>query len=254
MEQEKEIQQLRNRFRDLAEKAFHQNMYTFSGFLGMNEQDVFYCMEEELRFAGYELSGGFELAERRMVRFGSPEEPGFEAAFPIQCIHIEPMMKKFAEKLSHRDFLGALMNLGIERSTIGDIRVQEKEAYLFCLDTIAPFICDNLETIRHTHVKCTITEHFEEMTLEKPSEELLQVASVRLDAVISKVYHISRGECLDYFRAGKEFVSGRLCENNSKMLRPGDVVNVRGFGKFIFEEELGDTKKGKKNIAVAVFR
>ena len=164
------------------------------------------------------------------------------------------MMKKFAEKLSHRDFLGALMNLGIERSTIGDIRVQEKEAYLFCLDTIAPFICDNLETIRHTHVQCTITEHFEEMTLEKPSEELLQVASVRLDAVISKVYHISRGECLDYFRAGKVFVSGRLCENNSKMLRSGDVVNVRGFGKFIFEEELGDTKKGKKNIAVAVFR
>lgn len=254
MDQEKEIQQIRNRFRDLAEKSFHQNMFTFSGFLGMNEQDVFYRMEEELRFAGYELFGGFDMAERRVVRFGNAEELGYEVPYPIRCIHIEPLMRKFAEKLSHRDFLGALMNIGIERSTIGDIRVQEKEAYLFCLDTIAPFICDNLAMIKHTHVKCTVTEHFEEIAMEEPNREVLQVASVRIDAVISKVYNLSRGDCLDYFRAGKVFVSGRLCENNSKMLRTGDVVNVRGFGKFIFEEELGDTKKGKKNIAVAVFR
>lgn len=254
MDQEKELQQLKNRFRDLADKSFNQNMFTFTGFLGMSEQDVFYRMSGELRHAGYELNGGFEMAERQMVRFGNAEELGYEVPFPIVCIHIEPLMRKFADQLSHRDFLGALMNLGIERSTIGDIRVQEKEAYLFCQDTIAPFICENLDTIKHTHVKCTVTENVAEIALEEPQREVLQVASIRIDAVISKVYNLSRGDCLEYFKAGKVFASGRMCENNSKMLHAGDVVNVRGFGKFIFEEELGETKKGKKNVAVAVFR
>ncbi len=166
---EKEIHQLRNRFRDLAEKSFQQGIFTFTGFLGLSEQDIFWQEEGKLSHAGYRLEGGCQAADRVVARFGSPEELGYEVPFPIVCVHIRPLAQKFADDLSHRDFLGALMNLGIERSTIGDIKVGEREAYLFCLDSIAGFICENLSQVRHTHVKCSLTEGPADIPQEEPN-------------------------------------------------------------------------------------
>ena len=221
--------------------------------MGLSEQDVFWQIEQELRYAGYTFYGGSDDADRKVIRFGSEEEFGYEIPFPVVCIHIRPLLPKFAEKLSHRDFLGALMNLGIDRSTIGDIKVGEKEAYLFCLETIAGFICENLGQVRHTHVKCEITEKYEEIPAEEPERINVLVASPRLDAVLAKVYHKSRSECLALFGSGRVFVDGRLCENNSRILKGGEVVNARGYGKFVFLGEPRETKKGKLNVEVAVY-
>lgn len=253
-ENEKELQQLKNRFRDLADRSFSQNIYTFTGFLGLSELNVFYRMESELDYAGAALSGGFAEADRKIVRFGEEARLGYEIPFPIVCIHIRPLIAKFAEELSHRDFLGALMNLGIERSTIGDIKVGEKEAYLFCVDSIAPFICENLEQVRHTHVKCTVTESIAQFSQEEPETVTVQVQSLRIDAVISKVYNISREKSLELFRAGKVYVDGRLCENNSRVIKQSETVNARGYGKFRIVGEPGETRKGKLKVEAAVFR
>lgn len=254
LENAKEIQQLKNRFRDLADKASRQNIFTFTGFLGLSEQDAFWQLEPEIRFAGYSLWGGSDDTDRKLIRFGNAEELGYEIPFPITCIHIQPLIAKFADRLSHRDFLGALMNLGIERDTIGDIKVGDKEAYLFCQENIAGYICQNLGQIKHTHVKCTITENYEEIPREPPQIKTIQVNSVRLDAVIAKVYNKSRGECLDLFRAGKVYVNGRLCENNSRLLKAGETVNARGYGKFVYMGEPRETRKGKLSVEVEVYR
>lgn len=253
-ENEKEVLKLRNRLRELADKSFGQNMFTFTGFLGLSEQDTFWRMEPELKHAGYTLWGGCPGADRQVVRFGSVEELGYEVPFPIVCIHIKPLIAKFADKLSHRDFLGALMNLGIERSTIGDIKVGDKEAYLFCLESIAEYICDNLSQIKHTHVSCRMTEEYAEIPEEEPEMRSVQVSSMRIDAVIAKVYNKSRSDCLELFRAGKVFVNGRLCENNSRLLKAGETVNARGYGKFTATGELRETRKGKLSVEVAVYR
>lgn len=253
-ENEKEIQNLRNRLRDLADKSFQQNMFTFTGFLGLSEQDTFWRMEPELRHAGFMLSGGSDGTERQVIRFGNAEELGYEVPFPIVCIHIKPLVAKFADKLSHRDFLGALMNLGIERSTIGDIKVGDKEAYLFCLESIAGYICDNLGQIKHTHVSCSITEDYAEIPQEKPEICTVQVSSVRVDAVIAKVYNKSRSDCLELFRTEKVYVNGRLCENNSRTLKAGETVNARGYGKFTMSGEIRETRKGKLCVEVEVYR
>ncbi|MCM1568721.1 MAG: YlmH/Sll1252 family protein [Roseburia sp.] len=253
-EQEKETQQLRKRFRELADKSFRQGIFTFTGFLGLNEQECFWRMEEELRYAGCEFAGGYENADRRILRFGNPTELGYETDFPMACIHIQPLMYKFADELSHRDFLGALMNLGIERSTLGDIRVGDREAYLFCLESMGDFICENLRQIKHTRVTCHRTADYREIPQKEPEKELLQVSSSRVDGVTAKVYHLSRGECLELFRAGRMFVNGRLCENNSRLLKAGETVNARGYGKYIYQGELGETRKGKLHVEIAVFR
>ena len=72
--------------------------------------------------------------------------------------------------------------------------------------------------------------------------------------MIAKVYNKSRNDCLELFRTGKVFVNGRLCENNSKLLKIGETVNARGYGKFIFAGEPRETRKGKLAVAVKVFR
>lgn len=253
-ENEKEVQQLKNRFHDLADKSFQQGIFTFTGFLGLSEQDVLWREEAALKYAGISVSGGCESADRIVVRFGNAEELGYEIPFPVACIHIKPLMPKFADRLSHRDFLGALMNLGIDRSTLGDIKVGDKEAYLFCLDSIAEFICTNLEQIKHTHVKCSVTESFAEIPQEKPEEINIQVQSLRADAVLAKVYNMSREKSLELFRAEKVYINGRLCENNSRLLKEKETVNARGYGKFCVAGEPGETRKGKLAVRILVYR
>ncbi len=251
---EKEIQRLKNRFHDLADKSFQQGIFTFTSFLGLGEQDVFWREEARLKYACYEVSGGCENAERVVVRFGSTEDLGYEVPFPIECVHIEPLQAKFADELSHRDFLGALMNLGIERGTLGDIKAGEKEAYLFCLDSVAEFICENLTQIKHTHVKSSRVAEAGDIPKEEPATVSIQVQALRADAVLAKVYGMSREKSQELFRAGKVYVDGRLCENNSRILKPGETVNARGFGKFVLKGEARETRKGKLSVEAAVYR
>lgn len=251
---EKELQQLKNRFHDLARRSYAQGIFTFTGFLGLGEQDAFWREEPNLRYAGCTLYGGCEGADRVALRFGSPEELGYDTPFPIVCLHIRPLQQRFADELSHRDFLGALMNLGIDRSTIGDIQVGEKQAYLFCLDTIAEFICENLKQIKHTHVTCSVAEDFQEVPREEPETLCIQVQSLRVDAVLSRIYNISREKSLELFRAGRVYVNGRLCENNSRTLKAGETVNARGFGKFILKDGVRETRKGKLALEAEVYR
>lgn len=254
VDSEKEIQNLKNRFRDLAEQSFRQNVFTFTDFLGLDGQQAFWQTEKELSYAGCRLWGGYGEAERRVLRFGSEEEFGYDAPYGIVCIHIEPLAAKFAEELSHRDYLGALMNLGLERDTIGDIRAAGKEAYVFCLERVSDYICANLESVRHNHVKCRIAEPERILPAEEPRELVIQVSSERIDACLSKVYNKSRSDVLELFRAGRVYVDGRQCENNARPLRLGESVNARGFGKFTFCGTQGETRKGKLCALVQVYR
>lgn len=244
---------LKKRITELAEKAYQNNIYTFSSFLGMSELSDFYAMQRELSFVPQTVFGGYEGAERCMVRFGSEELFGYPEAFPVVCLKIRPLMQKFADDLGHRDFLGALMNLGIERSTLGDIILKDNVGYLFCMETIAPFITENLTKVKHTSVLCEETKEIPPFGKEDLSEIKIQISSERIDSVVAKVYHFSRSESVEYFRQKKIFVNGRLCENNSYFLKPADAVTVRGHGKFIFEGAMGLSKKGKLNATVSVY-
>lgn len=260
---EKDIAQFKNRLKDLADKSYKQNIFTFTSFLGLPEQDIFWQVEKEMKHVGYTLCGTVQTddeaaaievqRDRKVIRFGNVSDLGYEEPFPIVCIHIKPLLAKFADKLSHRDFLGSLMNLGIDRSTLGDIVVGEKEGYLYCLESIADFICENLTKIKHTNVKCERVADAKDIPQEEPAEQSVLVSSERLDGVISKVYQMSRSDALDHFRAKRVFVNGRLCENNSRILKSGDIINVRGYGKFIYAGVSYETKKGKLNVTVKVF-
>ncbi len=253
-ETEKELQQLKKRASELADKSYMQNIFTFTGFLSLAEQECLYRSMEEKHFRQFALWGGSEGCERQMARFGSPEELGYEEDFPIVLIKISPLMEKFADALTHRDFLGAVMNLGIDRSTVGDIFIEGKQAWMYCTQRIAPYICENLQKVRHTSVRCIQAGEDQLPPVREAEEERLTVSGLRVDAVLARVFGLSRNQSLELFRAGKVYVDGRLCGNNSHALREGERVSARGYGRFQYLGSGGETKKGKLSITVGIWR
>ncbi len=244
---------LKKRFRDLARKCYDKNQYTFTGFLALADQACFYDMEKELSYVPHKVFGGSELCERVMVRFGSEDELGYEEEFPIACIEAKPLAAKFADDLTHRDFLGALMNLGIERSTLGDIWLRENTGYIFCTQGMADFIIENLNKIKHTSVRCGRAKEIPDSSDLDRTELKIQISSERIDGVLAKVYRLSRSEAIELFRQKKVFVGGRFCENNSQILRKGDIISVRGYGKFEYLGQQGVSKKGKIHATVMCY-
>lgn len=242
------------RFRELAKKSYDGGCYTFTPFLSLDKLSLFYRMEKELSYAGYCLSGGVEGAERQVLRFGDAKTFGYEVDFPISCLLAEPAAPKFAEELTHRDFLGALMSLGVERELIGDMIVREKSCCIFCLERIAGYLAENLTKVRHTGVRLTVLTEMPETAKPLYQEEQVIVSSERIDALIAKLYHLSRSESAGLFPAKKVFVGGRQCESAGYLCKDGDIVSVRGYGKFIVCGDFGVTGKGRLRVTLKIYR
>ena len=240
---------LQKRLKELGERSYKCSQYFFTGFLSVSDISI---LHETCGTSGvkYTLWGGMENTERQMARFGDAESIGYEVPFPIVILRIRPLMEKFADNFTHRDFLGAIMNLGIKRETVGDILVKGKDAYVFAEEKIATYIEENLDKVKHTHVRVErLNEIPEQLEVKKQEKEIL-VSSLRLDVIVAGRYKLSRSEALLLFRNQKVFVGGRVCENNSYQVKEGDVISVRGYGKMTFKEIAGETRKGRIYITI----
>lgn len=194
--------------------------------------------------------GGCEFSERVIARFGSVEELGYDEPYPIKLLKISVTSGKFSVAISHRDVLGAVLNLGIDRDKIGDIFVGKNEAYLFAIDTIADLIVDELTSVSKNPVKVTFTDKVPDDFRPTVEKIRVSVASNRADAVISRIYNMSREESCDLFKNAAVSINGKPFEKGVKPLKTGDAVAVRGYGKFVFCGECGTSKKGKLYVEV----
>lgn len=247
MLKEKEEQLCKKRFLELANTAYYKGYATYSDFLNLNEQSLFYQMDKEIPNVSYFLWGGTELAERKILCFAT--EKIEKELFPLCAIKITPSNIKFAEKLTHRDYLGAILNLGIDRSKIGDIMPNGSEAYVFLHMDMKEYILSQLEKVKHTKVICKEVE--QNFSFEQQYKMIHgNVSSVRLDAVIALAFGESRSSLIGMISGGKVFVNGAMVSSNSYTLCPGDIVSVRGKGKFVYQDEECVTKKGKIKIVL----
>lgn len=239
---------IKARLTELAQRAYDRGYTTFSDFLNINEISLL----KACRFpVPYTLYGGYDGAERCVAAFGETDDT---AELPIVCLTVKPLQQKFADELTHRDVLGALMHLGIERHTLGDILLYENTAYLFCLETIAPYLLQNLTRIKHTAVQCLRTEQLPETVLPQPEAKEIVVPSVRADAVISAVYKLSRNETAKLFAGEKIFINASLVTKESVLLKEGNIVSVRGYGRFVYQGAVRTTKKNRTVVAVQIYR
>lgn len=238
---------LSRRFMELGNMSYQRGIPFFSDFLTLNEQDILNQVMSKMPPICVKTIGGYHLAERKIAAF-YPDE-AFFGVQPIVCLSIVPLNQKFAEELTHRDYLGSLMNLGIERSVLGDIVMGEQGAYLFCHEKISEFVIQELVRIRHTPVMASICE-FDEAVAVKKEEITGFVASLRLDAILSLVTKLSRSKVIGYIEEAKVFVNGKLITTNSYNLKENDIISVRGIGKFQYKSVSGTSKKGRQFVTI----
>lgn len=248
----KEEQILKNRFLDLANTTYRKMIPTATDFLTLYEQDFFYQMKRELPPVYSTLSGGNSISERKLALF-LPDEDYAGIFFPIAVLKIRPVQEKFSDDLTHRDYLGALMSLGVERSVLGDILMDDHTVYLYCKANMADYIMENLFMVRHTSVQIQRVEESVEIVPEF-QEIRGSVATPRLDSVLALAFQGSRSRLSGLIEGKKVFVNSRLTESNSYLLKDGDMVSVRGYGKFIYEEQIGTTKKGRAYVSLKKYR
>lgn len=234
------------RLTELSDRAMMRGVGTYSEFLTLAEQGL---LPQVGSADGYSLIGGWEGAERRIACFGG----GAASPAPIACLRIAPLSAKFAEELGHRDYLGALMSLGLRREVLGDILLSAGDAYLFCLDSISSFITAELTQIRHTAVRCEPVNALPETAVPKPDEREVVVSSVRLDALVSSVWNLSRAEGQALIAQGKVFINGRETAGVSGVPAEGEIISVRGYGRFQYVGIARETKKGRIRVSVRVY-
>lgn len=238
------------RFMELADRSNAKGYAIYSDFLGLAEISEFSAMRFSVPTT---LWGGYDDAERCVVCFGDREYFRDNTDYPIDCICIKPVNQKFADNLTHRDFLGSLMGLGIRREMLGDIIINENCGYLFCFENITDYIIDNLTQVRHTTVECSVTDKIPKDALPQPMSKEIIVSSERLDVIVASIYKMSRSQVLPIFHTEKVFVNGAVKTSPSTNVNIGDKISVRGFGRFIYNGVLRHTKKDRLVISVDVF-
>lgn len=226
----------------------------FSDFMDPRKAGVFCTLADKERSLGAKrlLWGGFEDAERRMIGFFPDYEEPSRENFPIVCIRIA-YNGKFSRELTHRDFLGSVLGLGINREKVGDILVEDESACIFVRDEVSDFICTGLERVGRTKVKTELVGTYSGQA-KQGEERRITVASLRLDAVLSGAFNISRGKTSDMIRAEKAFVNWTPASGGSGSVAEGDMLTLRGIGRVRLKKIEGTTKKDRVAVVLEIFK
>lgn len=146
------------------------------------------------------------------------------------------------------------MGLGIKREALGDIIIKDNTGYLMCLNSVAEYITGSLDKVKHTSVKCSAVPELPQGVQSEPEEQQEIVASLRIDVLAAAVYNLSRSAVKELFNQRKIFVNSALCENFSLVPKEGDIISVRGKGRFKLGEALGKTKKDRTVVQLYVYK
>ncbi|MFV0529783.1 MAG: RNA-binding protein [Lachnospiraceae bacterium] len=237
------------RMEDLAVRAQKRGM-AYSKFLTAEE-----AAQVQRHFAGRRdirmlLDGGFTDAERSVAVFVNPEWGSYDREEVLAAVLIEVRRQ---DTLTHRDVLGSVLGLGLERSILGDIYVGE-QIYLICLADLAEYIIENLKKAGRIGLRAQrlslsalpeITHALEESTDT--------VASLRLDAVSASMFRLSRGIAAEYIRQGKVQLAHMPCEDPAKMVQTDAIISIRGLGRGKILEIGGQSKKNRTWIRYGIY-
>lgn len=233
------------RIRDTIDSVFRTDKPKYLGFLSLEEASFTkkYLKNQNINFSFF---GGAEDCERTYL--GCFPEWLTEPHFPITTI---TFTFREVDSLGHRDFLGALMSLGLKRETIGDILIEKGRAVVFLNQDIADYVLKNLTKVGRVGVNAKISP-IDILPRRDSLEELtLTVASLRLDCVISALAGCSRNIAVSMIKSGFISVNSVVIEKSTKFISSGDVISVRHKGKFII---VSTDKRTKKDRIVLIYK
>lgn len=202
--------------------------------------------------ADYEFFGGFPGAERAAALFypdyADEEERDEYREAIFKVLEISPNARG---SLTHRDYLGALMSLGIKREIIGDILAEEVKCNIVVSGEIADYIASNLLKVGNTGVNTTILDIIDLSVPEPKVKEIrTTVAALRLDSICAPAFGISRSKAAEFIKAGRVNLNWEITQNPDKAVREGDTISIKGKGRAILEKVGGKTRKDRLTISI----
>lgn len=224
---------------------------SFSDFLTPTDVSKITTILKKIPDFDFRFFGGFSDCERQILAIFPKLEEVLDTDFPISCVKIA-YNKKFATKeVTHREYLGSILGLGINRSKVGDIFILENEAFVFLDVDIANFVEINLTKVSRTTVKCEIVSLHSVVSQLAVEEKFVNitVSSMRLDVIVSKVFNIARSQSKALILKEKVFVNWE-CVSSTKDVKEDDVITVRGTGRCKVGSVNGITKNGKISITI----
>lgn len=243
---------------DKIEMVEKKNKIEYTDFLDLAQIELVQKFINKVKLENYISYGGFEQAERKMFVF-YPEKFNSTVVEKnlsniIQIIRIQ-LPDDLKGKYTHRDYLGAVIKLGIERKKVGDIIVDNNGADIIVDKDIVKFLLENLGSLTRFS-KSTITlENIDDLRpVEIKKEEIeIIVSSMRLDNVISELARCSRNKALDIINQERVFVNFECETKKTKQIKTGDMVTIRGKGRFFVKEISGQTRSGRTVIKIEKF-
>ena len=189
--------------------------------------------------------GLFEDSERRMIAFTNEEDLNF----PVKILSIKNKSKFSA--LKHKDYLGAIMSLGIKREKLGDIVLSGEGCYFPVCSDISDYVFINLNTIGNSPCSFEVLDASTDITKAKNYEEkVIIISSLRMDCIISSICNISRSVAVEMIDNGKVLLDYTEVKSKEKKVLPESVITVRGYGKYKIGEEIGTTQKDRIKMLV----
>ncbi|MCQ2477210.1 MAG: YlmH/Sll1252 family protein [Clostridia bacterium] len=247
-----------------AEQCLDRQMITESKFLDMHEKSLVNALK--LPYGVRQIFyGGFEDAERTVAVFlpeyiEADDYDSLEKHFaqvPEDCpvALLEVSKDKFSKPLTHRDYLGALMGLGINREMTGDIMVNEGGCHIAVMKNMAEYIAKNMVSAGRGTLNINITSPWDARGIEKNEgvPDSFTVSSPRLDSIVKNGFSVSRDAACEAISKGLVFLNDSECLKPDKRIAEGDKITLRHKGRVIISSMGGKSKRGRDIINVIRF-
>lgn len=227
-----------------------KNKIVNTEFLTIYQKELIERELNKIKLKNYMFFGGYEGAEGKSL-IVYPEKLDIaimqnNLKNTIKAIKIK-LPKELTGKYTHRDYLGASMQIGLNRDRIGDIIVYENEAYIFVLEENARYIASALEELKKFSKSIIEVIDYDEVPIKEAEFEEIEVSisSMRLDNVVSAISKISRKKAEELLIEERIFINSKVETKATKSVKENDILVIRGKGKFIIGKIAENNRKNK---------
>lgn len=236
-----------------------RNKIVNTEFLTIYQREIVQKELNKNKIRSYIFFGGYDDAEGKILVL-YPDKLEEEIVKDnlkniIKAISIK-LPKELEGRFNHRDYLGCVMKTGLNRNRIGDIIVRDNGADIIVLEENAEYIKDFLKDLTRFHKSEVEVIDYQNIKIKEPEfdEIKITVSSLRLDSIISEITKLSRSKTDEILTSEKVFVNSKTELKGSKQVKEGDIIAIRGFGKYIIYDFLGSNKKGKNILIIRKYK
>lgn len=242
---------------DKIEFVGKKNTVENTDFLDMHQKSILEKVLKTVKYNNYVIYGGYEDAERTIIILYPEklesvfENKYFDYSNIVQVIRIT-LPNEVRGKYTHRDYLGAVIKVGIKREKVGDILVSIDGADLIVSKDIVSYLYTSLSELTRFSKSTFEIRRIDELNIEPVNTEIINIIipSMRMDSIVSEVIRTSRSKAIELIDSERVFINNELATKNSKMLKENDMITVRGKGRFKVKQILNSTKKGNLVLEV----